>query len=359
MSARSVMNAIDRDKYEVVSIGIAKDGRWLVGEDVMGYLTSEAGEAATADFRATRAALLGEPGHRTLMALTDGEGGHALTAHELAELEVVFPVLHGPFGEDGTVQGLLEMAEIPYVGAGVVGSAVGMDKGIFKAVMESLGLPVLPYRVVLRSEWDSDPEGVMDAVEAAFSYPVFTKPVNMGSSVGVSKVTNRAELAAGLADAAKYDRRLLAEKGINAREIEVSVLGNDEPIASVPGEIIPDEAFYSYASKYLNDASELLIPAPISEELTEQVRDLAVRAYKAIDCAGLARADFLLDREDGTLYINELNTIPGFTHISMYPKLWEASGISYPELIHRLIQLALERDAEKRRSATSYDPGEG
>jgi D-alanine-D-alanine ligase len=353
MSARSVMNAIDKSKYEVLPIGITKEGRWLVGEDIMRML------ADGANAPVTHAALVGEPGQRALVALDDEQGGRAMAAHELTELDVIFPVLHGPFGEDGTVQGLLELAEMPYVGAGVVGSAVGMDKAIFKAVMQSHGLPVLPYRLVLRLEWERDRETVLDAVEAELTYPVFVKPANLGSSVGVNKAQNRDELAAGLDDAARYDRRLLVEQGINAREIEVSVLGNEEPIASVPGEVVPDEEFYSYASKYLNDASELSIPAPISEELSAQAREMAVRAYKAMDCAGLGRCDFLLDKDDGTLYMNEINSIPGFTHISMYPKLWEASGISYPDLIDRLISLALERGADKRRSETSYQPAGG
>jgi D-alanine-D-alanine ligase len=352
MSARSVLNAIDKDRYEVLPIGISKDGRWLVGDDVMQVLT-DGNESAT-----THAVLVGEPGQRALVALGGDEGGRAMAARDLTELDVIFPVLHGPFGEDGTVQGLLELAEMPYVGAGVVGSAVGMDKAIFKAVMQSHGLPVLPYRLVLRLEWERDRESVLDQIEAEFQYPVFTKPVNLGSSVGISKCGDRKELAAGMDDAARYDRRLLVEQGINAREIEISVLGNDEPLASVPGEVVPDEEFYSYASKYLNDASELLIPAPISEELTQQARDMAVRAYKAMDCAGLGRCDLLLDKDGGTLYLNEINTIPGFTHISMYPKLWEATGVSYPELIGRLIDLALERDADKRRSETSYQPSE-
>lgn len=352
MSARSVLDAIDKNKYDVLPIGISKDGRWMAGGDVMRVLADGAGSAAT------RAALVGEPGQRALVALEGSEGGHAIAAHELSELDVIFPVLHGPFGEDGTVQGLLELAEMPYVGAGVVGSAVGMDKAIFKAVMQSHGLPVLPYKLVLRLEWDRDREGVMDQIEAEFQYPVFTKPVNLGSSVGISKCRDREELAAGMDDAARYDRRLLVEQGINAREIEISVMGNDEPVASVPGEVVPDEEFYSYASKYLNDASELHIPAPIPDELAQQACDMAVRAYQAMDCAGLGRCDMLLDKDSGQLYMNEINTIPGFTHISMYPKLWEASGVSYPELIDRLIQLALERDADKRRSETSYQPAE-
>lgn len=351
MSARSVMKAIDRDKFEVLPIGITKEGQWLAGEDVMKALTSGV------DNGATHAALVGEPGQRALVAL-EGDGGRAIAAREIAEMDVIFPVLHGTFGEDGTVQGLLELAEMPYVGAGVVGSAVGMDKGIFKAVMESHGIPVLPYKLVLRSAWAEEREGILDSLEAVFDYPVFTKPANLGSSVGISKCRSRDELADGLDDAARYDRRLIAEQGIDAREIEVSVLGNDAPIASVPGEVVPDEEFYSYASKYLNDAAELLIPAPISEELSQEVREMAVAAYRAIDCAGLGRCDFLLDKDDDTLYMNEINTIPGFTHISMYPKLWEATGISYSELISRLIELALERAEQRAFSETSYQPDE-
>lgn len=353
MSARSVLNAIDKRKYDVLPVGISKSGRWLVGGDVL-QLMADGSESS-----ATHAALVGEPGQRALVALDDEEEGRALSAHELTELDVIFPVLHGPFGEDGTMQGLLELAEMPYVGAGVVGSAVGMDKAIFKAVMQTHGLPVLPYRLVLRSEWEHDREALLDQLEAEFQYPVFTKPVNLGSSVGIMKCLTREELADGMDEAARYDRRLLVEQGVNAREIEVSVLGNDEPIASVPGEVVPDEEFYSYASKYLNDASDLLIPAPIPEEMAEQARELAISAYKAMDCAGLGRCDFLLDKDSDTLYLNEINTIPGFTHISMYPKLWEATGISYPELIDRLIELALERDTDKRRSVTSYDPSQG
>jgi len=354
ISARSVMDAMDKEKYEVVPIGITKEGRWIASGDPMKAL-------AAGDVSVSRpAALLGDPSRRGLMCLEDTE--RALEATRLAELDVVFPVLHGPYGEDGTVQGLLELAGIPYVGAGVMASAVGMDKAIFKDVMRAHGLPVAAYLVLKRKEWDVDPEGVMDRIEERLGYPVFTKPANLGSSVGVSKCHDRNGLAAGLAEAARYDRKLLVEAAVPAaREIEVSVLGNDDPIASVPGEIIPSREFYSYEAKYIDtgeDASRLLIPAPISPELTERVRDLAVRAYKAIDCAGMARADFLLSGTTGELVVNELNTIPGFTAISMYPKLWEATGISYPELIDRLIELAIERYQDKERSETSYQPAE-
>jgi D-alanine-D-alanine ligase len=242
----------------------------------------------------------------------------------------------------------------------VTGSALGMDKAIFKDVMKAHGLPIVDHLLVKRKAWDADPEGVIDRIEVALGYPVFTKPANLGSSVGVSKCHDRVGLESGLAEAARYDRKVIVEVAVPAaREIEVSVLGNDDPIASVPGEIIPSREFYSYEAKYIDDgdeASKLLIPAPISEELTEKVRDLAVRAYRAIDCAGMARADFLLSGETEELYVNELNTIPGFTSISMYPKLWEATGISYPELIDRLIELAIERYEDKERSEMSYQP---
>ncbi|MBN1977973.1 MAG: D-alanine--D-alanine ligase [Anaerolineae bacterium] len=350
VSAQSVMDAIDKEKYEVVPIGITKEGRWIASGDPMKALQAGDAEASRP------AALLGDPSRRGLMRLEDTE--QAIEATRLAELDVVFPVLHGPYGEDGTVQGLLELAGIPYVGAGVIGSALGLDKAVFKDVMRGRGFPVVDQVLLKRKEWDADPEGVMDRVEAALDYPVFTKPANLGSSVGISKCDNRAELAAGLADAARYDRKLIVEEGVPAaREIEVSVLGNDDPIASLPGEVIPSREFYSYESKYFDegeDASELLIPAPLSPEMAERVRELAVEVYKAIDCAGMARADFLLSAETGELYVNEVNTIPGFTSISMYPKLWEATGISYPELIDRLIELAVERYEDKGRSETSY-----
>ncbi len=349
-SARSVMSAMDKEKYEIVPIGITKEGRWIASGDPL--MALEAGDAGVSQ----PVALLGDPSRRGLMRLEDTD--QAVRATRLAELDVVFPVLHGPYGEDGTVQGLLELAGIPYVGAGVIGSALGLDKAVFKDVMLAHGLPITDYLLVKRKEWETVPEEVMDRAEAALGYPVFTKPANLGSSVGIRKCHDREELTRGLTEAARYDRKLLVEVAVPAaREIEVSVLGNDDPIASVPGEIIPSREFYSYEAKYIDhgdEASGLLIPAPISPEMTERVRDLAVRAYKAIDCAGMARADFLLSGETGELYVSELNTIPGFTTISMYPKLWEASGIPYPELIERLIDLAIERYQDKVCSETSY-----
>jgi D-alanine-D-alanine ligase len=353
-SAQSVMDAIDGKKYEVVPIGITKAGQWIASGDPMQAL--EAGDAAAS----RPAALLGDPSHRGLMRLEDTE--RAIEATRLAELDVVFPVLHGPYGEDGTVQGLLELAGIPYVGAGVIGSALGLDKAVFKDVMRAHGFPIVDEVLLKRKAWDAGPAEVLDRVEAALDYPMFTKPANLGSSVGISKCDNRSELAAGLAEAARYDRKLIVEAAVPAaREIEVSVLGNDEPIASLPGEVVPSREFYSYESKYFDageDASELLIPTPLSPELTERVRELAVEVYKAIDCAGMARVDFLLSGETGELVVNEVNTIPGFTSISMYPKLWEATGIPYSELIDRLIELAIERYEDKARSETSYQPPE-
>lgn len=348
LSARSVMDALDPDKYEVIPIGITKEGRWVSA----GLRALELGDEPMQP-----AALLGDPSHAALMQVHE-DSNRRLSISAVSELDVIVPILHGPYGEDGTVQGLLELAGLPYSGAGVVGSAVAMDKVVFKKVMQAEGLPILPYELVLRSEWEREPAQVIERVESVLHYPIFTKPVNLGSSVGISRCDDRAGLEAGLAEAALYDRRLVAEQGIEARDIECSVLGNDDPIASVAGEIIPSREFYSYQAKYLDegeDASELLIPAPIGEKLMAQVQAWSLQAYKAIDCAGMARVDFLLEKESDKLYINEINTIPGFTSISMYPKLWAASGVSYPELVDRLIELALERHASKKRTRTSYE----
>lgn len=348
LSAQGVMNAIDRTRYEVVPIGITKEGQWLASGDPLKALSS----GAMAE--SNPALLLAEPSDRGLMRLEDVEKERALTAVQVSQLDVVFPILHGPYGEDGTVQGLLELAGIPYVGAGVAASAVGMDKVLFKDIMVAHQVPIVPYVVVLRKAWEREPEEVLARVEAEIGYDCFVKPANLGSSVGITKAHDRSELRAALDEAARYDRKLLVEEAIDAREIEVSVLGNDEPLASVPGEIVPCNEFYDYAAKYLDGESELLIPAPVPEETAGRIAQLAVKAYCAIDCAGMARVDFLLDRGTGQLYLNEVNTLPGFTPISMYPKLWEASGLSYPELIDRLIQLALERHEDKSRSATTY-----
>lgn len=347
-SAESVMAALNRDRYDVVPIGISREGHWLSGEGLM---------ALSGGAELSRpVALLPEPNRAALLAVEQMGASRPVALSTVAELDVVFPVLHGPFGEDGTVQGLLELTGIPYVGAGVVGSAVGMDKAVFKQVMQANQIPVLPWQLVLKSGWMSRPEQTLDQLEATFTYPLFTKPANLGSSVGISKCRNRQELAAGLNAAAGYDRRIVVEQGINARELEVSVLGNDDPIASIVGEVRPRRDFYDYVAKYISDDSELLIPAPIEPSLADHVRALAVRAYQAIDCAGLGRVDMLLDKESGRVYLNEINTIPGFTSISMYPKLWEATGLAYGDLLDRLIDLALERQTQKSALKSSFDP---
>jgi len=293
-------------------------------------------------------------------ALQDEEAGwgllpHGETGHTLPQIDVIFPVLHGPYGEDGTVQGMLEMANLPYVGSGVLASACGMDKEVAKRLFAGVGLPQADYMLLQRGAWRRNSDGCLDGVEAAFSYPVFVKPANMGSSVGISKARTRRQLAEALDLAAQFDRKLLVEAAVpHARELELSVLGNDQPIASVPGEIVPGNEFYDYSAKYIDDNSQLLIPAPLDAATVERLQDYAVRAFLALDCAGLARVDFLMDGESGEVFLNEINTMPGFTRISMYPKLWEASGIGYPELVDRLVQLALERYADRQENSTAH-----
>lgn len=350
-SAQSVLAALDPDKYEVVPIGITRSGRWIAG-DVMAALV--AGEE-TAVHPAYLLPGSGAESDSFSLMQWDSAKTEALSLSAVAELDVIFPVLHGPQGEDGTVQGLLELANLAYVGAGVLGSAVAMDKAIFKNVMEAHGLPVLPWQLVAAHDWQRGRATVLDDVERRFDYPLFTKPANLGSSVGISKCYDRAGLAAGLDEAARYDRRLIVEQGIAARELEVSLLGNEDPLASVVGEIRPRRDFYDYVAKYISDDSELIIPAAIEPALAADARALAVRAYQAIDGAGLARVDLMLDRDDGRLYLNEVNTIPGFTSISMYAKLWQASGITYAELLDRLIELALDRHEQKSRLETLFE----
>jgi D-alanine-D-alanine ligase len=347
VSAASIMRAMDKDRFEVYPIGITKEGRWLTAGDPLAALQAGTQMPPQLQRRADETALTTTANEtRDLIPGTRYDG--------IPRIDVAFPVLHGPLGEDGTVQGLLELADIPYVGAGVMASALGMDKIVMKDVFAQHGLPIVPFLPLKRKDWERAPEAMADRVEARFGYPCFVKPANLGSSVGISKAHDREELCAALALAAGFDRKMLAEEAINGREIECSVLGNDDPIASVPGEVIPSREFYDYAAKYIDGDSELLIPAPIGDELTRHVRDLAVRAFLALDCAGMARVDFFLERGTNQVYVNEVNTIPGFTSISMYPKLWEASGISYTELITRLIELALERHADKSRSRTTY-----
>lgn len=347
LSARSILSALRPENYEVMQIGITHDGKWLTGEKLLDEFS--AGEPGS---KLNSAAILADPSRSGLFGIQESKQGEILKF--LSDIDVVFPILHGTYGEDGTIQGLFELAEVAYVGAGVLGSSLGMDKGVFRDVMLANNIPQVEKVVVLRDMVESSLKKVIDQAETMASYPLFTKPANLGSSVGITKCMNRSDLMEGLMEAARFDRRILIERGVRAREIEVSVLGNDEPIASIPGEIIPSADFYSYEAKYLDDRSELLIPAPIPFEISEQVRDLAVRAYRAVDCAGMARADFLLDKDTGELFLNEINTIPGFTKISMYPKLWEASGLSFENLVDRLIELALERRAERDRTEWRY-----
>lgn len=348
MSAASVMKALDPEHYEVVPIGITQEGRWLAGPGAYAALGSEAPALPALGGDASRASILPEPGSRALVAL-EGQA----TPVPMGSVDVVFPVLHGTYGEDGTIQGLLELADIPYVGAGVCASAAGMDKAVMKTLFRAADLPIADFEALLRSQWERDREGTLDHLIDRFGLPCFVKPVNLGSSVGISKARHRDELARALDFAARYDRKLLVEQFIPCRELECSVLGNDDPVASVVGEVCPSREFYDYRAKYVDGTSELFIPANVPEPISERVRELAVAAFRSIDCAGLARVDFFLT-PTGEVYLNEINTMPGFTSISMYPKLWEATGLSYSDLLSRLVDLALERYADKKRSVTTY-----
>jgi len=340
MSARSVLAALDAKRYEVIQIGISLDGDWLTGANTLEAF--EKGNTKDLD----RVVPPTEPSHQSLYIARSTKMGDKLET--LAGVDVFFPVLHGPFGEDGTLQGLLELADVAYVGAGVAGSSVGMDKGIFKDVMRANGIPIVESLLVLRSEIEKDMNTVIEKVEKMGAYPFFAKPANLGSSVGISKCNSRSDLGEGLMEAARYDRRTIIERGVgNVREIEVSVLGNEDPQTSVCGEVLPSREFYSYESKYVDGTSGLIIPSQLPAEVTDRIREYAVRAYKAIDCAGMARADFFFNNDTNQIYLNELNTLPGFTSISMYPKLWQASGLTYPQLVDRLIELALERKAQR------------
>jgi len=347
-SARSIIDALDPAKYDVVPIGITHDGRWVAVDDVNLALSQGVEQAA-----GTRVALVAEPGHNGFVAVSDG--ANTLDTGKRLDVDVVFPVLHGTFGEDGTLQGLLEMAGIAYVGSGVTGSSAGMDKIVMKDVFKANGLPLIPDDWFLRTEWERNPEAIEQRLEQRLGYPQFVKPANLGSSVGISKARNRAELSAAIAEAAQYDRRIVCESGVpSTRELECAVLGNDDTKASVVGEIVPGAEFYDYATKYLTNTSSLHIPAPIDEGLSNRIREMAVKAFRALDLAGLSRVDFFLDGESGALYLNEVNTLPGFTSISMYPKLWEATGVGYASLVDQLVTLALERHSEKRRSRFTF-----
>jgi D-alanine-D-alanine ligase len=383
LSAASVLNAIDKTKYEVVPIGITKDGRWLTAEHAERLLKGEGqGEKSV---RATQTALRAgdpeatpgaavlaagesvvvppEPSRREAgLAPFQTDANLRRASDRAINVDVIFPVLHGTFGEDGTIQGLLELADIAYVGAGVLGSSAGMDKDIMKSLFRAAGLPIVKHVTVLRGQFEREPKKVQKLVESKLKYPVFVKPANLGSSVGISKAHDRKELGPAIAEAAKFDRKIVIEEGVGgkknkAREIECAVLGNDEPKASIAGEIVPCKEFYDYDAKYLVEGSEAVIPAKLTKEEMKTVQRLAITAFQAVDCTGLARVDFLMEpgshKKSRKIYVNEINTMPGFTAISMYPKMWVASGLAYPELIDRLIQLGIERHEDKKRNQYS------
>jgi D-alanine-D-alanine ligase len=374
LSAASVLNAIDKKKYEVVPIGITKEGRWVTAAHAERLLKGnaaadpEARHLRAGDPQATSAAAVLAKGEGVVVPPMPGHDHSSLVPFETdvaqvhaansVNVDVIFPVLHGTFGEDGTIQGLLELADIPYVGAGVLGSAAGMDKDVMKRLFRDAGLPIVKHVTVLRSAWREQPKKARKLIEGALKYPVFVKPANLGSSVGISKVHGSSELAAAMDDAAQYDRKLVIEQGVGgskakAREIECSVLGNDNPTASVPGEIVPIKEFYDYDAKYLVEGTRPIIPAKLPKSKLKEVQRLAIAAFQAVDCAGLARVDFLMDPRSEKIYVNEINTMPGFTSISMYPKLWAATGVPYAELIDRLILFGLERHAEKKQNQYS------
>jgi D-alanine-D-alanine ligase len=381
LSAASVLKAIDRTRYEVVPIGITKQGRWLISGDAERLLAGDFPDSGTlraGDPQHTAPAALLAKGQGVIvppMPGAEGGRGGALVpferdsssispAHDVLQLDVVFPVLHGTFGEDGTMQGLFELAGLAYVGSGVIGSATGMDKEMMKRLFLAAGLPITRHVTFLRHEWKQGPKKVIAKLEAALKYPLFVKPANLGSSVGISKAHDRKELGPAIDLAASFDRKIVVEQAVGsrgnrakmgkARELEVAVLGNDEPKASVVGEIVPGKEFYDYEAKYLSEGSVALIPAKLTKKQSQQVQAMALDAFRACDCAGLARVDFLLEAGDsGRLYLNEINTMPGFTSISMYPKLWEASGMKYRDLISRLIELALQRKAEQEQISYS------
>ena len=336
-SAASVIRGLDPDHYDAVPIGITKDGHWLVGEGAVKMLPEVLKGGR-------RVMLTADPTEAALVPLDRGSGAQ--------RLDVIFPVMHGTFGEDGTIQGMLELAGLPYVGAGVLGSAIGMDKDVSKRLCKEAGIPVVPWVTIHRWAWEKEPEAVRAEIEGKFEYPVFVKPATLGSSVGMSKVHSAEELAPALNLACEYGLKILVEKAVTGREIEVSVLGNHEPRSSVPGEIVPHREFYDYAAKYLEDGTQLIIPAALKPSQVAKIQSLAIKAFRTLELSGMARVDFFLEKKGGKLYLNEANTIPGFTSISMYPKMWEHSGIPFPALVDELIKLALDR--HQRRKATKF-----
>lgn len=347
-SASSIIKAIDKDKYTVIPIGITKEGRWISPQDSKLALQSGRIEGKST------VTLLNNPSGTALVRIDNNQ--RLDKSSTLEKLDVIFPVLHGPYGEDGTVQGLLELADVPYVGAGVAASAISMDKDLMKTIFKQKNLPILKWLTIKRKEWQKDKEKILSIIQNDFEYPLFVKPTNLGSSVGITKVHKKGELDKAIDLAASYDRKILIEEGLEeAREIECSVLGNDEPQASVVGEVKPAGEFYDYDSKYIDKETQLIIPADLPDGVSRKVQEIALRAFKAVDAAGMARVDFFVSKRENKIYLSEINTIPGFTSTSMYPRLWKASRIPYPELIDQLIQLALERHQDKKQNKISYD----
>ena len=347
-SAVSVIKAINKDKYKVVPIGITKKGKWISPEE-----SAQALESGKIEGESTMI-LLNDHLNKSLVKIKNNSDLNKI--YVKTDVDVIFPVLHGPYGEDGTIQGMLELADIPYVGAGVAASAISMDKELMKIIFKQKGLPVLDWFTVKRKDWQNQPEVIMKMIDDKMTYPLFVKPTNLGSSVGITKVHKKDELQKAIDLAACYDRKILIEKGIeDVREIECSVLGNDEPRASVVGEVKPAGEFYDYDSKYIDEKTQLIIPAELPKEISEEIQKIALHAFKAVDTAGMSRVDFFISKKTNEIYLNEINTIPGFTKVSMYPRLWEASGLSYSDLIDKLIQLALERYQDKNQNKTSYN----
>jgi len=377
LSAASVFNAIDKSKYEVVPIGITKEGHWVTAADAERLLKGEFSHNPERHLRAgdpetTPGAAVLANGEAVVVPPEPQQHGASFTAFQTESsqalarrasdrainVDIIFPVLHGTFGEDGTIQGLLELADMAYVGAGVLGSAAGMDKDIMKSLFRAAGLPIVKHVTIVRTDWEADTKKVEKLVAKKLKFPVFVKPANLGSSVGISKAHSKRELGPAISEAAKFDRKIVIEEGVGgkkhkAREIECSVLGNDKPEASIPGEIVPSKEFYDYDAKYLDEGSQLIIPAKLTKSEIKKVQQLAIAAFKAVDCSGLARVDFLMDPKTRKIYLNEINTMPGFTAISMYPKLWAASGLPYAQLIERLIDFGLERHADKKKNQYS------
>ncbi|MFD1674446.1 D-alanine--D-alanine ligase [Alicyclobacillus fodiniaquatilis] len=352
-SAKSMIEALDPHQYTIVPIGISKAGNWHIGKNAMKTLEEEQKQAKKVSSSSPVRYINQQVGGLTPIA--EQPSPDPVPSNLVNDVDVIIPVIHGTSGEDGSIQGLLELLDVAYVGAGILASAVGLDKIVMKQLFGAAGLPQVSYIGTTRKVWKSSPNETMEQIERKIGYPCFVKPANLGSSVGISKAKNRAELERAMELAAQYDRKIIIEEGLDVREIEVSVLGNDDPIVSVAGEILPSNEFYDYKAKYVGGTSTLVIPAELTDEQRQQIETYAIQAFQTIDCSGLARIDFFIEKSSGRVLLNEINTMPGFTRYSMYPKLWEASGMAYSKLLDTLIQLAIERQAEKRQTVRTFD----